>query len=127
LNEPQAATLTRIAKGVFHADDLRVALSLAADFRRARVPLLRTVIALKVGLRIRSLFLFRAFWSPASGRPVTFFLRPRPLILRSFGSPRDRSKFASRFDMATRDPVEDEALGLNCAWYADILLTLSEG
>jgi Trypsin-like peptidase domain len=34
---------------------------------------------------------------------------------------------SSRFDMASRDPVEDEALGLNCAWYADILLTLSEG
>ncbi len=33
---------------------------------------------------------------------------------------------SSRFDMATRDPIEDEALGLNCAWYADILLTLSE-
>jgi hypothetical protein len=33
---------------------------------------------------------------------------------------------SSRFDMVTRDPVEDEALGLNCAWYADILLTLSE-
>ena len=30
------------------------------------------------------------------------------------------------FDMATRDPVEDEALGLNCAWYSDVLLTLSE-
>jgi hypothetical protein len=34
---------------------------------------------------------------------------------------------SSRFDMATRDPDEDEALGLNCAWYADILLTLSQG
>ena len=33
---------------------------------------------------------------------------------------------SSRFDMPTRDPLEDEALGLNCAWYADILLTLSE-
>jgi hypothetical protein len=33
---------------------------------------------------------------------------------------------SSRFDMATRDPVEDEALGLNCTWYSDILLTLSE-
>ena len=32
---------------------------------------------------------------------------------------------SSRFDMATRDPVEDEALGLNCAWYSDVLLTLS--
>ncbi len=34
---------------------------------------------------------------------------------------------SSRFDMATRDPVEDEALGLNCVWYADVLLTLTEG
>ncbi len=33
---------------------------------------------------------------------------------------------SSRFDMATRDPVEDEALGLNCVWYSDVLLTLSE-
>ncbi len=33
---------------------------------------------------------------------------------------------SSRFDMPSRDPLEDEALGLNCAWYADILLTLSE-
>lgn len=32
---------------------------------------------------------------------------------------------SSRFD-AVRDPLEDEALGLNCAWYSDILLTLSE-
>ncbi len=33
---------------------------------------------------------------------------------------------SSRLDMATRDPIEDEALGLNCAWYSDVLLTLSE-
>jgi len=25
--------------------------------------------------------------------------------------------------MATRDADQDESLGLNCAWYADILLT----
>jgi hypothetical protein len=31
------------------------------------------------------------------------------------------------FDVGTRDPNADEALGLNCAWYADILLTLTEG
>ena len=30
-------------------------------------------------------------------------------------------------DVDTRDRVADEALGLNCAWYADILLTLTEG
>ena len=31
---------------------------------------------------------------------------------------------ASRVDMRTRDLALDESLGLNCAWYADILLTL---
>ncbi|MEO8136427.1 MAG: trypsin-like peptidase domain-containing protein [Betaproteobacteria bacterium] len=30
-------------------------------------------------------------------------------------------------DVGTRDLDIDEALGLNCAWYADILLTLTEG
>ena len=29
-------------------------------------------------------------------------------------------------DVGTRDLVLDESLGLNCAWYADILLTLTE-
>ena len=33
---------------------------------------------------------------------------------------------SARLDMAGRDLVEDESLGLNCAWYADILLTLTE-
>jgi S1-C subfamily serine protease len=32
---------------------------------------------------------------------------------------------SSRLDVGTRDLVLDEALGLNCAWYADILLTLT--
>jgi hypothetical protein len=32
---------------------------------------------------------------------------------------------SSRMDMSTRDKVLDESLGLNCAWYADILLTLT--
>ena len=32
---------------------------------------------------------------------------------------------SSRMDIAGRDQVQDEALGLNCAWYADILLTLT--
>jgi hypothetical protein len=31
-----------------------------------------------------------------------------------------------RMDMRTRDLQTDEALGLNCAWYADILMTLTE-
>jgi hypothetical protein len=33
---------------------------------------------------------------------------------------------SSRMDVGTRDLNLDEALGLNCAWYADILLTLTE-
>jgi S1-C subfamily serine protease len=32
---------------------------------------------------------------------------------------------SGRLDMLTRDQVQDESLGLNCAWYADILLTLT--
>jgi S1-C subfamily serine protease len=34
---------------------------------------------------------------------------------------------SSRLDVGSRDMVLDEALGLNCAWYADILLTLTAG
>ena len=33
---------------------------------------------------------------------------------------------SAMFDVGTRDINIDEALGLNCAWYADILLTLTE-
>ncbi|WP_422126873.1 S1 family peptidase [Thioalkalivibrio sulfidiphilus] len=33
---------------------------------------------------------------------------------------------SARLDVGTRDLVLDEALGLNCAWYADILMTLTE-
>ena len=32
---------------------------------------------------------------------------------------------STRLDVGTRDQLLDEALGLNCAWYADILMTLS--
>lgn len=33
---------------------------------------------------------------------------------------------SARVDMGMRDLTRDEGLGLNCAWYADILLTLTE-
>lgn len=33
---------------------------------------------------------------------------------------------SARMDMSGRDRQVDESLGLNCAWYADILLTLTE-
>jgi S1-C subfamily serine protease len=32
---------------------------------------------------------------------------------------------SASLDMRTRDQEQDESLGLNCAWYADILLTLT--
>lgn len=32
---------------------------------------------------------------------------------------------SARLDVGTRDLMMDEALGLNCAWYSDILLTLT--
>lgn len=32
---------------------------------------------------------------------------------------------STRMDMRTRDEQEDESLGLNCAWYADVLLALT--
>jgi hypothetical protein len=32
----------------------------------------------------------------------------------------------ARFDMRDRNALEDESLGLNCAWYADILMTLTQ-
>jgi S1-C subfamily serine protease len=34
---------------------------------------------------------------------------------------------SARLDMAGRDRVQDDVLGLNCAWYADILMTLTGG
>ena len=33
---------------------------------------------------------------------------------------------SAKFEMGTRDIDLDEALGLNCAWYADILMTLTK-
>ena len=33
---------------------------------------------------------------------------------------------SSTLDVGNRDLNVDEALGLNCAWYADILMTLTE-
>jgi hypothetical protein len=33
---------------------------------------------------------------------------------------------SSRIDMETRDLLMDEALGLNCVWYADVLMSLTQ-
>lgn len=58
-----------------------------------------------------------------------------PVLARTVAADGGRSRWvllgvhSSRMDMATRDLVLDDSLGLNCAWYADVLLTLmgSEG
>ena len=57
-----------------------------------------------------------------------------PVVMRVSGqeTPRDDLPWvllgvhSARLDVGTRDLQVDEALGLNCAWYADILLTLTE-
>ena len=51
---PLAATLTRIARVRFSALDFRVAMSLAADFRRARDSFVRTVGGTLFGCPLRS-------------------------------------------------------------------------
>jgi hypothetical protein len=33
---------------------------------------------------------------------------------------------SARMDVANRDVAQDERLDLNCAWYADALLTLTD-
>jgi hypothetical protein len=33
---------------------------------------------------------------------------------------------SARLDIGDRDLEQDESLGLNCAWYADILMTLTD-
>jgi S1-C subfamily serine protease len=33
---------------------------------------------------------------------------------------------SARMDMSTRDIAQDDVLGLNCAWYADMLMTLTD-
>jgi S1-C subfamily serine protease len=60
----------------------------------------------------------------ASGAPVLLH-GPRR---RSLGEPlpwKLLGVHSSRMDVRNRDHRQDEALGLNCAWYADILLTLT--
>ena len=57
-----------------------------------------------------------------------------PVVMRARGRHPARGELpwlllgvhSSRLDVGTRDQQQDEALGLNSAWYADILLTLTE-
>ena len=57
-----------------------------------------------------------------------------PVVARTTATGDGRSKFpwmllgvhASRIDVTNRDATQDESLDLNCAWYADILMTLTQ-
>ena len=57
-----------------------------------------------------------------------------PVVMRAADTPEEHSDLpwrllgvhSARLDLGTRDLELDEALGLNCTWYADILLTLTK-
>ena len=57
-----------------------------------------------------------------------------PVVLRDAAAAADGAALpwkllgvhSASLDMSGRDRVQDESLGLNCAWYADMLMTLSE-
>jgi len=94
------------------------------------LPIVRQgVIASSFGLRFegRGYFLTDArTHRGTSGAPVVMRAIDRtgaqdPLPWRLLGV------HSSRLDIGSRDFSLDEALGLNCVWYADILMTLTEG
>lgn len=55
-----------------------------------------------------------------------------PVVMRHAAANRDKLPWtllgvhAARMDMGGRDPSVDESLGLNCAWYADVLMALTD-
>lgn len=58
-----------------------------------------------------------------------------PVVMRATSGQRDKlgklpwillGIHSARLDVGTRDLELDEALGLNCTWYADVLMTLTE-
>ena len=57
-----------------------------------------------------------------------------PVVMRDHGAGDDATLpwrllgvHSATLDMGSRDLKVDESLGLNCTWYADMLMTLSEG
>jgi S1-C subfamily serine protease len=93
------------------------------------MPVVRhAVVASSFGLRFKGQ---GYFWTDArthrgtSGAPVVMRAHAQatpadPLPWRLLGV------HSARLDVGTRDINLDEALGLNCAWYPDILLTLTQ-
>ncbi|SPE26536.1 conserved hypothetical protein [Burkholderiales bacterium] len=60
-----------------------------------------------------------------SGAPVVMRI-PHPDVAHRDLPWRLLGVHSARMDMLSRDRTLDEALGLNCAWYADVLLTLTQ-
>ncbi len=60
-----------------------------------------------------------------SGAPVVMRVPGRPATLGDL-SWVVLGVHSARLDVGARDLAVDEALGLNCAWYADILMTLTD-
>ena len=98
--------------------------------RLHRIPVARqAIVASSLGLRFQGegYFLTDArTHRGSSGAPVIMRIaqpdtdhRDLPWMLLGVHS--------ARLDVGSREVDEDEALGLNCAWFADILLTLTEG
>lgn len=92
------------------------------------MPVVRhAVIASSFGLRFQGQGYFLTdgrMHRGSSGSPV--------VLRRALGNPEPPDELpwllgvhSSRIDLGSRDQVQDEALGLNCAWYADVLMTLT--
>jgi hypothetical protein len=88
----------------------------------------QAALASAFGLRFQGLGVFLTdarTHRGSSGAPVVMHTRPDgrmnpklPYLLLGVHS--------SRFDSDSRDTTVDEALGLNCAWYANVLLSMTE-
>jgi len=93
------------------------------------LPVVRqAVVASAFGMRFQGLGYFLTdarTHRGTSGAPVV--MRDPDVAKRGDGLPwKLLGVHSARLDMAGRDLVQDESLGLNCAWYADMLLTLTE-
>lgn len=94
-----------------------------------RLPVLRhAAIASPFGIRFqgRGFFLTDArTHRGTSGAPVVMRMSAPDAATRTLPW-RLLGVHSARMDMGNRDTLLDESLGLNCAWYADILMTLTE-
>lgn len=95
------------------------------------MPLVRhAIIASSFGLRFRGLGYFLTdarTHRGTSGAPVVMrSIAPAPAEAGDDLPWKLLGIHSARIDAGTRDPDLDEALGLNCAWYADILMKLTE-